>query len=720
VNSSRVTRHASLSLDGKAQRSDDPQVRRPNRRTCPRSQPEPISASGSLPFEPKGANMSVLLWSRSAIVLSVCLSLPLLIEAGRASAGDGADPDAIETREVVISATKTPVPVTQLTSAVDIITEEDLKSRKIRTVAEALRFVPGVTVFSNGGPGTTTTARIRGSNADQVLVLIDGAIMNSATLGSFNFANLTTDNIERIEVLRGAQSMLWGADAMGGVINIVTKRGAGPATASAFFEYGSFSSIREGGQVFGQKGPIDFTAALSRWDFTGFSQVNYRRGASERDAFRNWQGSGRVGVALPRDGRLDLSFRLLQGKVNIDNGFSPGFDVLGGFSGSQQFIYSASYLQPITAWWSQALTASRQTESLETRPGTIQRNVLTGVVSTPFGNPSEINTLANRLEWQHNFQIGKPLLVSAGYQFRDQQGENINLTSGTTPISNRIISSHAGFAQAQLNLWDRVFATAGIRQDDYNVFGSATTYRTTVGYLHHETGTKVRATYATGFRAPTINQLFFPDFGKPDLKPEKSKSMDVGVDQYLLNGQLTLSATYFWNRFQDLIVAQQSATVCGVGDFGANFCAQNIGEVSSKGWEASVRYTVVHDRPGVKNLYLQGQYTHTMTRNLSQPGGNRQPRFPVDQWSLVVGYQPIEPLLVSLEGRYVGSRFEDVNNLQRLGSFDVWNLVANYGITKYVQAYVRAENLFNEKYEEILNFGTAVRSVFVGVKLLYN
>lgn len=631
----------------------------------------------------------------------------------------GTEP-VVEVKEVVMSATKTPVPVTQLTSAIEVITEEDLKRRQIKTVVDALRLSQGLAVFSNGGPGSTATVRIRGSNADQVLVLIDGAIMNSTTLGSFNFANLTTDNIERIEILRGAQSMLWGADAMGGVINITTKKGSGTPSASAFFEYGSFSSIREGGQVLGRKGPVDFSATLSRWDYTGFSAVNYRRGASERDGFHNWQASARIGVALPHDGRLDMNVRLLQGKINLDNGFSPGFDVLGGFSDSQQFVYSASYQQPITDRWNHVLTVSRQTETVETVPGATQRNVQTGAVSTPFGSHSEINTLANRVEWQHNVQIGKPLLLSAGYQFREQQGENVNLDLGAADITNRIVTSHAGFAQAQLNLWDRVFATAGVRQDDYNIFGSATTYRVTAGYLHKETGTKIRTSYGTGFRAPTLNQLFFPGFGNTDLKPEKSRSMDIGADQYLLDNRLTISVSYFWNRFRDLIVSQQSATACGIGPFGPNFCAQNIGLVGTRGWEVGVKYSMAKDLPGIKSLDIQAQYTNTLTRNLAQQIGNRAPRMPVDQWSVVLSYQPIEPLRINLEGRYAGSRFEDINNLQKLRAFDVWNLSASYDVTKRVQTYVRAENLFNEKYEEILNFGTPVRSVFVGLKVNYD
>ncbi len=663
-------------------------------------------------------------WVSACLVLrALVFVFSVVVPIHAASAQDLAMADQseiIETREVVVSATKTPVPLSQVTSAVEVITEEDLKRRQIKTVVDALRLSQGLTVFSNGGPGSSASVRIRGSNSDQVLVLIDGAIMNSATLGSFNFANLTTDNIERIEILRGAQSMLWGADAMGGVINITTKKGGATPSANGFFEYGSFSSIREGAQVSGQKGPVDVSAALSRWDYTGFSAVNYRRGASERDGFHNWQASTRIGVALPHDGKIDLNFRLLQGKIDFDNGFSPGFDVLGAFSNSQQFVYGASYQQPITNWWNQSLTLTRQTETLESAPGTTQRNVLTGAISTPFGSRSEINTLANRVEWQHNFQVGKPLLLTAGYQFRDQQGENLNITTNTATFNNKTISSHAGFAQAQLNLWDRVFATGGVRIDDYNVFGTATTYRATAGYLHQETGTKIRGSYATGFRAPTINQLFFPGFGNTNLQPERSQSMDVGVDQYLLNNRLTLSAGYFWNRYRDMIVAQQSATVCGIGPFGPNFCAQNIGLVGTKGWEASVKYAVLKDLPGIKSLDLQAQYTNTMTRNLLQQVGNRVPRIPVDQWSLILSYQPIEPLMVTLEGRYVGSRFDDISNTQKMKAFDVWNLTANYEVVKGVQTYIRAENLFNEKYEEILNFGTPVRSVFAGVRVMYN
>src|SRR6059036_3298980 len=248
-------------------------------------------------------------------ILALCISLPAFAEEPA--------PQVLE--EVVVTATKTPVPVSQLTSAVEVIKGEELEQKKIKTVIEALRLAQSVTVTQNGGPGTVASVGIRGASSAQTLVVIDGTIVNSPTAGQFDFANLTTDNIERIEILRGAQSMLWGSDAMGGVINIITKRGTGAPTASAFQEYGSFVTLREGANVSGRKGPFDLSASVTQWDTNGFSAVNFRRGATERDGYHNFQTSARAGVTLPNDGRLDFNLRWWKTKVDID-----GFTLAGG------------------------------------------------------------------------------------------------------------------------------------------------------------------------------------------------------------------------------------------------------------------------------------------------------------------------------------------------------------------------------------------------------
>ena len=631
----------------------------------------------------------------------------LFIPAFSFGESDTTSSDVQVLEPVVVSATKTPIPLHQVTSAVEVWTEEDLQRRQIKTVVEALRLTQGTAVLQSGGPGGNTNVRIRGGTNSQTLVLIDGAIVNSATLGSFNFAHLTTDNIEKIEIVRGAQSTLWGADALGGVINITTKRGQGAPKAGAFFEYGSFNTLREGGHVSGSKGPVDFSFALSRWDTTGISQINYRRGATERDDYRNWQVSSRLGMALPRDGRLDFNFRWWSASLAIDSSSGPS-DVIKARNDSERFILSGQYRQSWTDWWTHALTLSRSQDAGLFVPGTLQRNLSTGMTRVPFGDSNETRVVANRIESQHDFSFNQYVTLTAGYQFREQLGEN------DTGLSEKIVSSHAGFGQMQFNLFDRFFSTVGVRQDHFNVFGDATTYRVTGGYLVKETDTKIRSSYATGFRAPTINELFWPGFGNPDLQPEKSQSFDMGVDQTLFAERVKISGGYFWNRYRNLIQTIQSAEVCGTGAFGANYCPVNVASAKAQGWEGVVNVVVVEEQPWVKRLELKGQYTRTLTRDLMSNARLR--RWPVDQASLSLYYQPVDVLNMILDFRFVGSQFNDRDNTRRVGSFDVVNLAVNYDLSEQLQAYVRVDNLFDEEYEEVLYYGTPGRSVFGGIR----
>ena len=434
-----------------------------------------------------------------------------------------------------------------------------------------------------------------------------------------------------------------------------------------------------------------------------------------RDAYRNWTGSTRLGIALPKEGRFDFTFRWINGDINFDNSFGPA-DVFKLKTTSQRYIYSGTYSQPLTEWWDQQLTLSRTDEDLDTQAGTSQRFFLRNPpVTTPVlgFNNSKIDTQTDRIEWQQNFQIGDPILLSMGYQYRQNQGEN----RSSTGFPEKTISSHSGFAQVQLNLWDRLFATGGFRQESNNRFGDSTTYRVTGGYLLKETGTKVRGSYATGFRAPDINELFFPNFGNPDLKAEKSQSMDVGLDQSLFEKRLSFSVGYFWNRYRQLITTVFDPVACG-GLSVFDFCAQNIGSAKTHGWETSMKVVLAQDLPFMKSLDVQGQYTYTMTRDLMT--AERLPRWPVHQASAVLSYQPIDPLVMTVSFRYVGSRFNTTGNRQPMPDFHVVNFAANYDINQHIEAYVRVENLFDRNYEEVLFFGTPVRSIYGGVRVSFD
>jgi vitamin B12 transporter len=636
----------------------------------------------------------------------------------------------IQTSEVIVSATKTPLPVSQLTSAVEVIHGEDLERKKIKTVIDGLRLAQGVFASSSGGPGTEATVKMRGAFARHTLVLIDGVIVNSPTTGSYDFSNLMTDNIDRIEILRGAQSMLYGSDAVGGVINIYTKKGTGTPTGSAFLEYGSFASLREGGSVSGTKGLFDFSAMLSRWDTSSFSAINYRRGAYERDGFHNWQGSGKLGITLPKDGRLEFNLRWYNSDVNFDGFSNTGdpADIFGARSTTRNLIVSGSYEQPITSWWNQKLTLATANEQLISESGTAGYNVITGQTMTGSPSfifsptsfqtfPTNLDTVNQRLEWQHNFQVMKEVLLTGGYQNRQASANTADFGSDST---NKRISSNAGFAQAQVNLLDRLFVTGGVRYDSYNTFGDATTYRVTAGYLLKETGTKFRGSYATGFKAPTLNDLFFQGFGNPDLKPEKSQSMDLGIDQSFFQDRLQLNAGYFWNRFNNLIQFVFDPTVCLPPASTQGACPINVAEAKSQGWELGFKFMIM------EGLQLRGQYTYTLTRaydNPTNPLGEdkRLPRWPIDQASAGLTYQPIEPVRLTMDYRFVGPRNNDLPNTpsQQLSSFNVVNASASYDVTKNWQVFGRVDNLFNARYEEILYFGTPIRSVFGGVKFTY-
>lgn len=643
---------------------------------------------------------------------SVFVLAGFLVPDGSFSQQREASSDVRTLDPVVVSATKTPISLRRVTSAVEVLTEQDLTGRNIKTVVDVLRLSPGMAVIQNGGPGTSANVRIRGGTANQTLVLIDGAIVNSATLGQFNFGNVTTDNIEKIEIVRGAQSTLWGADAMGGVVNITTKRGRGPLKAGGFFEYGSFNTLREGGHVSGGTGPFDFSMTLSRWDTTGISQINYRRGASERDAYRNWQASSRLGVTLPADGRFDFNFRWWSGSLNVDGSSGPS-DVIKARSDDEQFIFSGAHRHPLTDWWTHVLTLSRSQGNNLFDPGVLQRNLSTGRESIPFGGPNETRVVANRVESQHDFRLNHYVTVTAGYQLREQTGEN------DVGLSEKILSAHAGFGQVQFSLDDRLVATAGVRHDGYNTFGDATTYRVTGGYLVKATDTKLRGSYATGFRAPSMNELFWPNFGNPKLQPERSQSFDLGVDQFAFDDGVKISVGYFWNRYRDLIQTIQSEATCGIGPYGVNFCPVNVGSAKSQGWEVGIELVLARDQPWMKRLELKGHYTMTLTRNLVT--GTRLRRWPVDQAGLSVRYQPIDPLSMTLDFRFVGSQFDRPdraqNDTQRLGSFDVLNLAVTWDVSERIEAYVRVDNLLDEEYEEILLFGTPGRSIFGGVRV---
>ena len=589
----------------------------------------------------------------------------------------------VEVGEVVITATKTETALRDVASSVTIIKEEDIDKKKAKTVAEAIRDVPGIDVVQTGGPGGLTSVFIRGGNSNHTLVLIDGVQVNSPTAGLFDFANLTTDNIERIEIVRGAQSTLYGSDAIGGVINIITKRGKGAPAINFSVEAGSFRSLRESIGISGTTQSSDYSLSVGRFDTDGFSSANEKNGNTEKDGYENTTISSRLGWNSFTSGRLELSMRYSDAEADQDGfTFSP-IDDPNFVQKDRSMNLSTRYSRPLTNWWNQHLQLSMNVEELK------------GIDPDPADifNNFEFDTQRRLVEWQHQLYIAETDIMTIGYEYEGQNGK-------VKDSFDRTITNSALYIQDQHQISDAFSQAVGVRADYNNRFGNEITYKAEASYRIKESNTRFRAAYGTGFHGPTLNDLYFPGFGNPDLKPETSESIEGGIEQTFLSDRLSLQATYFYNRFENLIIFDSTT-----------FLPENIGEATSKGAEIGLQI-----RP-FKAVTLSTNYTLTDTEN--RENDKELPRRPRKKASAILSISPIAPLNIDLELRYVGKRFDDSANLNELDPYTLVNIAGRFDVTKSVQVFARVENLFDKEYEEALGFGTAGFSVFGGVKIRF-
>jgi len=573
---------------------------------------------------------------------------------------------------VVVTATRIEEPLERIGASVSVITEEEIEARQYRSVAEALRTVPGLDVQQSGSPGRLTTVRIRGAGAGQIQVLIDGVRVKSTTSGDFDFADLTTDDVERIEVVRGPQSTLYGADAIGGVINIITKKGRGRPSGFAQVEAGNFDTFRERAGVSGAVGPWDFSLGVSRLDFGG----QFRN-----DEHSNTTVNGRVGLALPNRGQLSLIGRFTDAHRGI-----PFRTVFPDFDRNREqddtlFLLSGQWRQPWTAWYEHQLTLSTFGSELIFRDPPDPGEAGPGI-------ESEIDIRRREVDWLHHVHLGKLDTVTLGLELREEEGT-------IREAFSKSITTRAAWLQNELRLFDRFFLTAGVRHDDNSAFGEETTFRAAVSYLLKATGTRLKGSFAEGFRAPTLNDLFFPGFGNPDLRPEQSESWDAGFEQRFWQNRIRLGATYFRNTFKDLI------QVVLVDPETFLFAPVNVARARTQGVE------VEGSIEPVDRLLLQVAYTHTDTEDLAT--GKPLRRFAPNKWSLSGSYEPLTGLVLTAQAFIVSSQFES----QALGRNPGYTRV-DAGLTyrlpwrrwplRDLELSAKVQNLFDEEFEEVKGF----------------
>ena len=579
---------------------------------------------------------------------------------------------------IVITANRYPTTIDQVGSSISLIDQEKIEKKNQATVLEVLRTTPGLEVVQVGGVGRTASIFIRGADSDHTLVLIDGVRVNDNTTGQFDFANLKAENIERIEILRGPQSVLYGSEAIGGLINIITKTGAQGLHASSSAEGGSHGTQHYKGNLSWASKQVHTSTTLSYLRTDGISAAAANRGNTEKDAHDNFSVSNRSGLGFLDNGKADLSLRYSSATTEVD-GFSFGI----GAVDDPNFEQDTNSL-------SASFTLSKNlTDSIipNIELGFTDIDLKGSDPDTDFNN-FDIDDQTQSFTSKVDFLMPWDGVISLGYSFEYRASENKDNFD-----EKRDINSF--FVLKQYSWNDKLFLTGGVRSDKDSDFGEEVTYRITSAYLLKETGTRLHASYGTGFKSPSFNELFFPNFGNPNLDAETSWAYDIGVEQTLANGKAVADISFFLNSIDNLISFDSTT-----------FLAENIEEAEIKGVESTLSLALAD--------WLDSSLAYTYTDSENKTVGGILARRPRHRGALELFAAPIENLETSLSFVLVNSRRE--SDRSKMDNYEIVNIAASYAASKHIKPFLRIDNVFDESYEEVNGFGTAGFSVYAGIE----
>jgi vitamin B12 transporter len=580
---------------------------------------------------------------------------------------------------VIVTGTRIPTPPENTSSPVTVISREEIAQTQQRLVADVLRAEPGIDVARTGQPGSLTSVFLRGANSSQTLVLVDGIRVNNAFNNSFDFSQLSVDNVERIEVLRGPQSTLYGSEALGGVINIVTKRGEGPPTGSAQVEYGSFNTWLTRGSFAAREGKASVSADASY-------------AASDGDRINSDYQSVNFFGRAHYDFSDRFSASLLATYLHSNDG-TPGdtfTDDPNDRLRYENYLVGLTLEGDPTKWWNTKLTLSHSHER--------------GAFDEPAPNPpfffSDYASLTiaqrNLIDFQNIFTPADQHKILVGGTFEDSSAN----FADTYSAFDRTIDTRSAYGQYEFSPHPRVTLTAGARVDDSDAYGTHGTYRFGSRYTVPDTETILRANVGTGFRAPSISQLYFPPVGvnsNPNLRPEESFGWDVGFEQPLVKKTLRFGATFFHNDFDQLI---------------DNFPPVNVSRARTLGVETFASWSPL------TNVTLRTAYTWLDAEDLS--ADMRLIRRPEHRGSVGLNWKIPPSLSASAEALFVGERPDSNFNALpttrvTLPGYTKLGLGLRWNVCKNLELYGRAENLLDQKYEDVFGFPALGRFFAAGV-----
>ena len=516
-----------------------------------------------------------------------------------------------------------------------------------------------------------------------------------------DLANITTDNVERIEILRGSQSVIYGSDAIGGVIDIITRKAQKKFSATATGEYGSLGTTLGRLEVSGSRKHLDFSVSGSRSASAGISSADSIYGNTEKDGYRNGTFAGDIGIKPTDDFRLDLTARHTDSALNLDDHGGAGGDdpTYLGWVHETDLGASAS-LSLFDGRLKQKAGFSVATQDRSYDDSAEPGNFETASQSSSHGRTTKFNYQATvQLASWNTLTVGAGKQEEAAATSYDSQSP-YGPYHAVLDILKADMSSF--YAEDLVRCNDRFLVSVGGRIDDHDRFGKAETYRIAPAFLIPETSTKLRATVGTGFKAPTLYELY-SQYGTQALLPERSSSWDAGIEQDFLSRRATIGATYFENHVRDLI------------DYNpATYAYSNIGQVRTQGYEFTAQAIPL------KELVAKADYTYTSAINGST--GAELLRRPRNKFGGDVEYRPNDKLSGLVGMTYTGPHYDiDDSNYPtvtvHMGGYALWHVSGSYRIAKNVRVTVRVDNLFDKRYEEVFGYGSPGVSAFGGVKL---
>jgi len=602
-------------------------------------------------------------------------------------------------KELVVTATKTEISKEETGASISIISGRDMEKSGKKNIAEVLRGIPGMTIVKSSPLGGTAQVSIRGSHQKNVLVLVDGVKVNdpSSIDRDFDFAHLTPDNIDRIEIIRGPASVIYGSDASAGVINIITRKGEKTPEIMLSLEAGSYKTFRESASIIGGNDRVDYSISLSRIDSKGISKAARAAGASddpEKDSYANTTLSSRAGIKTFDNSRVDFSLRYTGTITDIDDDAyqdDPDRKYYNNvFSSSLNFRH-----EPFSFWGyklslSQASTLRKDNDTDDA----------SHFINTWFEGKN------SKVELQNNFMISDIDVITAGVSVEEDSASSINYADygfgeTTTELLEKRVSNCGYYIQNHLKLMKKLFFIAGLRLDDHQTYGQDFNYNLSLSWIFPATGTRLKGNYATGFKAPSIYQLYADTYGNPDLEPEENRSYDFGIEQTLFSGRVVAEALYFRNIYRNMI------------GFTSNYI--NIGRAETRGLECSTSVKIGD------SLDIAAAYDYTWTQD--RVTKEKLVRRPEHKGSLNMNWAFMNRGYLGITLLYVGER-NDVYFDEFFTRHDVTldpyfrvDLSAGYDVYRGALLVFRIENLTDADYEEVAGYQTPGITFSGGIKL---